>query len=122
LNRDGRLDVVVSNQLDRSVILQNESAAGGGSMVLKLCGTTTARSPIGVRVQVLGVEPLLWRQLAGGGSYQAAEAAELHLGGLEERAYRLKVEWPDGTAEEYGDVRPGRWLIRQGDGVWGVPM
>ncbi len=122
LNRDGRLDVVVSNQLDRSVILQNESAAGGGSMVLKLCGTTTARSPIGVRVQVLGVEPLLWRQLAGGGSYQAAEAAELHLGGLEERAYRLRVEWPDGTAEEYGDVRPGRWLIRQGDGVWGVPM
>lgn len=122
LNRDGRLDVVVSNQLDRSVILQNDSTAGGESMVLKLRGTTAARSPIGARVQVLGVEPLLWRQLTGGGSYQAADAAELHLGGLEDRDYRLRVEWPDGTAEEYGDVRPGQWLIRQGHGVWKVPI
>jgi len=122
LNRDGRLDVVVSNQLERSVILQNESGSGGESMVLKLCGTTAARSPIGARVRVLGIEPMLWRQLAGGGSYQAAEAAELHVGGLEERAYRLRVEWPDGNTEEFSDVRPGQWLIRQGDGIWAVRL
>ncbi|MFM8479419.1 MAG: CRTAC1 family protein, partial [Planctomycetaceae bacterium] len=122
LNRDGRLDVVVSNQLERSVILQNESGSGGESMVLKLCGTTAARSPIGARVRVLGIEPMLWRQLAGGGSYQAAEAAELHVGGLEERAYRLRVEWPDGNPEEFSDVRPGQWLIRQGDGIWAVRL
>lgn len=122
LNRDGLLDAVISNQLDPSVILRNESTPAGSSIVLKLCGRTVPRSPTGVRVQVLGVEPPLWRQLSGGGSYQSAETQELHLGGLEDRAYQLRVEWPDGSVEQCGAVRPGRWLIRQGDGVWEVRL
>ncbi len=122
LDRDGRLDVVISNQLAPSVILRNESTAAGESLVLKLCGKTAARSPIGARVLVQETEPVLWRQLSGGGSFQAAEAAELHLGGLEDRAYQLRIEWPDGSVEELGDVRPGRRLIRQGDGIWEVPL
>ncbi|MGV2333095.1 MAG UNVERIFIED_CONTAM: FG-GAP-like repeat-containing protein [Planctomycetaceae bacterium] len=49
LNRDGRLDAVISNQLDPSVILKNESTTDGRSFVLKLCGKTEPRSPIGTR-------------------------------------------------------------------------
>lgn len=122
LNRDGRPDAVISNQLDPSVILQNESTSEGKSFVLKLCGKTVPRSPVGVRVQVLGVEPPLWRQLSGGGSYQSAEAQELHLGVVEDREYDLRVEWPDGSVDKCEAVRPGRWLIRQGDGIWGLPL
>ncbi|MFM7057945.1 MAG: CRTAC1 family protein [Planctomycetota bacterium] len=122
LDRDGRPDVVVSNQLDPSVILRNESDSAAASLVLKLCGRSAPRSPIGARVQLAGVDPPLWRQLAGGGSYQAADAAELHLGGLENQAYQLRIEWPDGSVEELDAVLPGRWLIRQGDGVWELPL
>jgi hypothetical protein len=122
LNRDGRLDVVISNQLDPSVILKNESTTDGKALILKLCGRAVPRSPVGVRVQVLGVEPPLWRQLSGGGSYQSAETHELHLGVIDDREYELRVEWPDGTVDKYEAVRPGRWLIRQGDGIWGAPM
>ena len=118
LDRDGLPDVVVSNQLDPSVVLRNESEPAGASLVLKLLGRGAGRSSIGARVRVLGVEPVLMRQLTSGTSYQAAEALELHFGGLEERDYRLRVEWPDGVTEEFGGVRPGQWLLRQGDGVY----
>jgi len=113
LDRDGRLDAVVSNQLDPSAVLRNESEGGGQSLVLKLVGVTCARTPVGVRVRVMGVEPVLWRQLAGGGSYQSADACELHLGGLEDREYDLEVQWPDGYVQQIGGIRPGQWLIRQ---------
>jgi len=51
--------------------------------------------------------------LAGGGSYQSADACELHLGGLEDREYDLEVQWPDGYVQQIGGIRPGQWLIRQ---------
>ncbi|MEY2725463.1 MAG: hypothetical protein RLZZ458_1330 [Planctomycetota bacterium] len=118
LDRDGLLDVVVSNQLDPSVVLRNESTPAGATIVLRLVGRTAGRTAVGARVQVLDVEPILVRQLASGTSYQAAEALELHFGGLEQREYRLRVEWPDGLTEEFGGVQPGQWLVRQGHGVY----
>lgn len=113
-DRDGRLDAVVSNQLDPSVLLRNESEGGGRSLVLKLVGVKCARTPVGVRVRVTGVEPVLWRQLVGGGSYQSADACELHLGGLEDRGYDLEVQWPDGHVDVLSQVRPGTWVVREG--------
>ncbi|MFM7837482.1 MAG: FG-GAP repeat domain-containing protein, partial [Planctomycetaceae bacterium] len=38
LDRDGLLDVVVSNQLDLAAVLRNESQAAGRALVLKLVG------------------------------------------------------------------------------------
>jgi hypothetical protein len=113
LDRDGRLDAVVSNQLDPSAVLRNESDVDGRSLVLKLVGVGCARTPVGVRVRVLGVEPVLWRQLVGGGSYQSADACELHLGGLEDREYDLEVQWPDGSVQQISGIRPGKWAVKQ---------
>ncbi|MFN9291483.1 MAG: CRTAC1 family protein [Planctomyces sp.] len=113
LDRDGRLDAVVSNQLDPSAVLRNESDVDGRSLVLKLVGVGCARTPVGVRVRVLGVEPVLWRQLVGGGSYHSADACELHLGGLEDREYDLEVQWPDGSVQQISGIRPGRWAVKQ---------
>jgi len=57
---------------------------------------------------------VLCRQLVGGGSYQSADACELHLGGLEDRDYDLEVQWPDGQLQVLQQVRPGNWVVREG--------
>lgn len=121
LDRDGLLDVVVSNQLDSAAVLRNESQAAGRALVLKLVGVTSARTPAGVRVRVVGEQPELWRQLCGGGSYQSAEANELYLGGLEDRDYVLEVRWPNGEEQLVEGLQPGRWVIRQGGVVCRMP-
>ena len=117
LDRDGRLDVVAANQLDSSAVLRNESEAVGGSLVLRLVGVTCGRTPVGVRVRVVGVEPTLWQQLVGGGSYQSANSAELHLGGLNAGPNELEIDWPDGVSERIGGVTAGTWCLRQGAGA-----
>ena len=117
LDRDGRLDVVAANQLDSSAVLRNESEAVGGALVLRLVGVTCGRTPVGVRVRVVGVEPTLWQQLVGGGSYQSANSAELHLGGLNAGPNELEIDWPDGVSERIGGVTAGTWCLRQGAGA-----
>ena len=58
------------------------------------------------------MEPQLHEQLIGGGSFQAANANEIHLGGLEERPYDVEVEWPNGDKEVISGISPGHWIVR----------
>lgn len=113
LDRDGRVDVVISNQLDPSAILHNDTVAQGKSLTLRMYGTVCSRTPIGARVTVKGVTPVLWQELVGGGSFQSANANELHLGGLQDQPYDIEIRWPDGTSETVSGLTPGTWIIRQ---------
>ncbi|MBL8810400.1 MAG: CRTAC1 family protein [Planctomycetaceae bacterium] len=113
LDRDGRSDVVISNQLDPSVILQNETPSGAKSLVLRLIGTSCSRTPIGVRVTVKGSQPVAWQELIGGGSFQSANANELHIGGLPDQPVDLDIHWPDGAKETLTAITPGTWIIQQ---------
>lgn len=113
LDRDGRVDVVISNQLDSSAILHNQTSAEGKSLTLRLYGNGCSRTPIGARVTVKGVTPVLWQELIGGGSFQSANANELHLGGLQDQPYDIEIRWPDGTSETVSGLTPGTWIIRQ---------
>ncbi|MFO0977020.1 MAG: CRTAC1 family protein [Planctomycetaceae bacterium] len=113
LDRDGRVDVVISNQLDPSAILHNETNAEGKSLTLRLYGNSSSRTPIGARVTVKGITPVLWQELIGGGSFQSANANELHLGGLQDQPYDIEIRWPDGTSETLSGLTPGTWIIRQ---------
>ena len=49
LNQDGRVDLVVSHQLDRSSIVMNESPAPGHSLSVRCIGTTANRSAISTK-------------------------------------------------------------------------
>lgn len=113
LDRDERVDVVISNQLDPSAILHNQTSAEGKSLTLRLYGNGCSRTPIGARVTVKGVTPVLWQELIGGGSFQSANANELHLGGLQDQPYDIDIRWPDGTSETVSGLTPGTWIIRQ---------
>ena len=115
LDRDGRIDAVVSQQLDPSVILQNVTRSAGNSLVLKLVGRTCCRTPVTARVTLRGVDPQACEQLVGGGSFQSASANEIHFGLADAKKVDLEILWPGGDREIVTGVEPGYWTIRQGD-------
>jgi len=114
-DRDGRIDAVVSQQLDQSVILQNITVSAGNSWVLKLIGRTCCRTPVATRVLLRDIEPAVCEHLVSGGSFQSANANEIHFALVSANTVDLDIQWPDGIKEIVTDVAPGYWTIRQGD-------
>ena len=115
LDRDGRMDAVVSQQIDPSVILQNKTKSAGSSLFLRLIGLTCCRTPVTARVTLMNTEPTACEYLVGGGSFQSASANEIHFGLADARSVDLEILWPGGDREIVTDVTPGYWTIRQGD-------
>jgi len=122
IDRDGDLDVVVSQQADPSVLLLNETPAPGTSVVIKPVGRgRSPRSGIGTRVVAKGVSPVLLRDVAGGGSFQSASALELHFGLKDLPEFeQLECTWPDGQVESWSHVKSGYYVAVQGRGL--VPL
>lgn len=122
-NRDGRMDLVISHQLDSSVILLNDTADAGHSLTLRLVGRRCTRTPITAVVTLKDVEPIVRDQLAGGGSYQAASEMEMHFGLGKESDSGLTVRWPNGAEQSLDHVPSGYWIVREGEQrAWSVPF
>ena len=112
LDRDGRLDAVISHQLAPSVILKNETQCGD-SVTLRLIGTSSSRTPIGAKIRVSGSLQHTDEQLIGGGSFQAASANEIHIVGIPTTALSLEITWPNGFVENVEIPAKGGWIIRE---------
>lgn len=115
LDRDGRMDAVVSHQIDPSVILRNETKSAGSSLFLRLIGRKCCRTPVTARVTLRNTEPVACEHLVGGGSFQSANANEIHFGLADANSVDLEILWPGGDREIVTDVASGYWTIRQGD-------
>ncbi len=119
LDADGDQDIVISHQLARSAVLRNETPSPARSVNLRLigCGNSN-RSAFHTQVQVIGLACPPAREVIGGGSFQSASDRDLHIGlGDADLLPKLQVRWPDGTSEVYSDVKPGRYLLIQGQGL-----
>lgn len=122
-NRDGRTDLVISHQIDSSVILINDTADAGQSLTLRLVGRRSTRTPITAVVTLKDFEPIVRDQLAGGGSYQAANDMELHFGLGQKSGSALTVRWPNGTEQPLEQVASGFWIVREGEPrAWSLPF
>lgn len=117
LDRDERIDLVVSHQLEPSVGLRNQTPTENNALVLRLVGTSSNRNGYGARVEVLDAEPTIVRELTGGGSYQSASAPEVHLGLGTHRRATVRIEWPSGTRETYRNLEAGTWVATEGEGL-----
>ncbi len=131
-DRDGDLDLWVSNRTAPRVrLLRNDYVkedSSNRSLAIRLQGDPAKRCPrdaIGavVTVQLAGGGPAMVRQLAAGDGFLSQSSKWLHfgLGGVSEVA-SVTVRWPgSAAAESVAPMGPGRWLIRQGEGV-AVPV
>lgn len=114
LDRDGRVDAVVSHQLAPSVVLRNESPTESQSVTLQFTGAASTRDGTGVRVEVIDSDPRIVRELYGGGSFQSASAHEIHLGMNGKPALNLRVVWPSGRVDTHHELTPGTCRLLEG--------
>ncbi|MDG2124296.1 MAG: ASPIC/UnbV domain-containing protein, partial [Verrucomicrobiales bacterium] len=124
-DRDGDLDLWVTNRTAPQVrLLENNQAGGRSSISIRLVGNgkTINRDAIGARL-------MLWpssnpdekqvRTVRAGDGFLAQSSAWLHfgLGDTPDKSYHLRIRWPDGeiaTYERQG-LEPGeRYLIEHG--------
>ncbi|MGN6545913.1 MAG: FG-GAP repeat domain-containing protein, partial [Aureliella sp.] len=100
-DRDGRVDLSVSHQLDRSSVLLNRTPGVEPLVILQLVGVQSNRSVIGARVETLddAGRTLSVRQVTGGTSFQSAPTKELYLDSARGRAKAIRITWPEGKTQ-----------------------
>ncbi len=99
-DRDGDLDLVVSNSNDRPWVLRND-AATGHRIVLRLRGPSGRADAEGAVVRLTAGGRELVRTISPGGSYASHMDTELVIGlGDAKTVDRLSIRWPGaGTSE-----------------------
>jgi hypothetical protein len=99
---DGRLEAVVNNLSDRSMLLVNEAKNANHWIGLKLTGTKSNRSAIGARVLVHGSKRSWVDEVRSGSSYNSSNDLRLHVGlGAETKVSSVDVRWPNGEKEQF---------------------
>ena len=67
-----------------------------------------------------GVEPVLTRDIAGGGSFLSTCAQEVHLGMSGESFSEVVLVWPDGHIDSWRNVTAGYYIAIQGGRLFRV--
>jgi hypothetical protein len=120
LDNDGDTDVVVANANGPVELLVNNAGSRNHWLGLRLEGGANApRDMLGARVAVARTgTPTLWRRARSDGSYGSANDPRVLVGlGESPEIPTLRVIWPSGRVEEWGNVPIDRWTtIQEGSG------
>ena len=100
LDRDGRLDLAVSNQDEAPTLLHNQSTSTGRWLAVDVVARG-AWPALGARVEVVaeegdGAPRRQSREVASGGSYASQHDTVLHFGLGAATSVTLDVRWPSG--------------------------
>ncbi len=118
LDNDGRADLLIVSQDTPLAYLHNRTR-GGRSVTLRLVGRGPGsnRDAVGARVALVagGRRQVAFR--SGGGSFQSASDARLHIGvGAADRVDSIEVTWPSGRVDRHvGLAAGGGYLVVEGD-------
>ncbi len=119
LDNDGDADLVVSQTAGPARVWINEVGQDRPWLGLRLLDAEGRRDALGARATLLrsGREPLV-RHVRTGGSYASARDPRVLFGlGDLEQVDRIRVEWLDGTVEEWPGPGVNRYFnLRQGTG------
>jgi Tfp pilus assembly protein PilF len=111
LDRDGRLDVVVTRLNEPPLVLRNVSAGTGHWIALDLKGTRSNRDAIGARVHIVTAQGEQWNRVTTAVGYASSSERTVHFGlGAAQRIDRLEVDWPSGTKQVLEGLPVDRYL------------
>jgi hypothetical protein len=112
LDRDGRLDLALSNMLEPGALAFNVTEDGGQALQVLLVGTLSNRDAIGARAVLETSAGSQLRQVLGGASYLSQSELMLHWGfPADTAATRLTISWPSGTIQTLDAPFDGTRLI-----------
>ncbi|MCA9136583.1 MAG: CRTAC1 family protein [Planctomycetales bacterium] len=120
-NRDGRVDVAVTDLMDDFVLLENRTKDTGHYLQLELVGSESERDAIGARVTVHCPNQSFYAVVQTGDGYLCRNEPVLNFGlGNTPTIDRITVAWPGGETSEINDLtvdqrvlvienHPGHW-------------
>ena len=121
-DRDGDLDLIVSNLDDTADLLRNDLAPSG-FLQLQLRGRGPNLEGIGARVRLqIGRQSQL-QELHAGSSFLGNNQTMLHFGlGTATSVDRLEIVWPTGHRQSFTQVAGNRrWLVDEKTGLQPLP-
>ncbi|HEY6510256.1 MAG TPA: CRTAC1 family protein, partial [Vicinamibacterales bacterium] len=126
VDNDGDQDVVLGVAAGRTRLLLNTVGNARRWVGLRLIGRAVKRDMLGARVGIVAADGrTLWRRVRADGSYASANDPRVlvGLGPMGPAAVRVRVQWPDGSDEQWASVATGRWsTLTQGGGQATTPV
>ncbi len=119
VDNDGDIDVLVANNNGNVRLLINNVGNRNHWIGLRLVGRPVNRDMLGARVGIVREDgPTLWRRARADGSYGSANDPRVLAGlGQSSKPVRVRVVWPGGATEEWGDVAIDRYTtLKEGSG------
>ena len=115
IERDGDVDVLISNNSGANVVLyRNETANDNHYLGVRLEGAGANRLGIGARITATTADGSQIRDLGGRNNYVSHDPFEVHFGLAEATEADVEVRWPDGTTSTMRDVSADRQItLRQ---------
>ncbi len=119
INNDGSVDIVVTNENGRALLLLNEASSGGHWLLVRLTAPEGNRFGMGAEVGVFRTgQPTIWRRAHTDGSMLSASDIRVHFGlGTSPRADAVVVRWPGGANEKWMGIKADQIVtLRKGTG------
>lgn len=111
LDRDGDLDLVVTNVEDTVSLYRNDASAAN-RILLELAGKEANPSGLGARVEIMAGGVRQQRQLVAESGYLSANDPLLHFGlGEAAQIDRLTVHWPGGDSQSFTNLEANRYYL-----------
>jgi len=107
-DRDGDLDVIVTNNHGPAVLLKNEGGNANNYLSLRLQGKKSNRSALGAVVRI-GKQ---WQTVTSGTGYCSQSDLALTFGfGKEATVAKVEIEWPSGARQTLTNVKTRQHLV-----------
>jgi hypothetical protein len=111
-DRDGQMDFVVTDLLEPSALLLNESPTSNHWVSLRLVGTVSERDAIGAKVELAAGQQVWTGWVTAGDGYLCKNESVVHFGiGRQADIRQITVTWPSGRRQVYLDVPADRFSL-----------
>ena len=117
---DGDLDVIITTNHGRPVLLRNDGGNRNHWLAIHLIGTKSNRQGLGAKLYLEAGGKRVYREYGVGTPYLSQSSPEAWFGlGQAPHAVSLTVIWPSGTRQEFANLPVNRVLtITEGHDSW----
>jgi enediyne biosynthesis protein E4 len=110
-DRDGDLDVLISQNNGPAVLLRNDGGNRNNWVTIRLNGTRSNRSGLGAVVRVESASGKQWNVVHSGSSYCSQSDLALTFGLKQDRTVSaVSVEWPSGTKQRFTNLSVNQFV------------
>ena len=111
-DNDGDLDIFVSNNNQRAILLRNDGGNGNHWLTIETVGTLSNRDGIGARISVTADDLVQIEEVKSGSSYLSQNDLRVHFGlGGRTLVDRIEVSWPSGIIQTLEKVAVDQFLL-----------